>query len=89
MEKFMLKFERDKEIDRLSKLKLSLYEQKEVAQNTLRFLKKMSLSEDGAKMRDQLMKICKLRSTRIDHKIEELKTKIFKLQKAEEGNFLQ
>lgn len=88
MEKFMSKVERDREIEKLSKLKLSLYEQREVARKTGDFLSKMTVSEDGDKMRKPLMKICKMRTTRIDHKIDELKSRIFKLQKAEEGDFL-
>lgn len=87
MEKDMTKYERASEIEKLQKLKISLYDQRDVAAKTGAFLKKMSCTPDGEKMRKQLGTICKLRATRINNKINELNAKIFKLQQEEKEDF--
>ena len=88
MEKHMSKYEWEKEIEALSKLKISLYDQRDVATKTAAFLRQMSCTADGDKMRTQLIKICKLRATRITNKINEINVRIYKLQRVEKGDYL-
>jgi len=86
MEKFMSKQARDEEIEKLSKLKISLYDQRDVAADTILFLRGMNCTTDGDKMRNSLIRICKQRTTRINAKITEINDKIFRLGKAQEGD---
>lgn len=88
MEKFMSRIEREKEIDRLSKLKISLYDQRDVAAKVIEFLRGLSCTADGDKMRNILIRICKQRITRINTKITEINDKIFRFNKAQEDNLL-
>lgn len=86
MEKHMSRFQREKEIDRLAKLKISLYDRRDVAAKVIAFLRQMSCTADGDKMRIILIRICKQRTTRISTKITELNDKIFRLNKAQEDD---
>lgn len=82
----MSRFQREKEIERLSKMKISLYDQRDVAAKVVAFLRQMSCTTDGDKMRKALITICKARVTRINNKITELNDKIFELNKAQEDD---
>ena len=88
MGKFITRDGRAKLIEDYSKTKLSLYEQQSVLLEVMQFLQRMSLTESGEKMRRILMKICKMRNTRISSKITELNGQIYQLQK-QEGRTLE
>lgn len=83
MEKMMSKYERQKETEKLQKLKISLYDQRDVAEKMIEFLRQMNCTEDGDKMRKAIVRNCKIRATRINTKITEINDKIFRLNMAE------
>ena len=83
MEKFMSKYACGKEIEDQSKILLSLYEQRDVLLKTAVFIKKLDCTENGEKVRKQLMVICKTRITRINNKITETNDRIYRLQQQE------
>ena len=86
-ERKLSKYEREKKIEELSKMKISLYDQRDVASKVVAFLGKLSLTQDGEKMRKGLAKVCKLRIARINKKINETNDEIYLINTEGEGVF--
>lgn len=83
MEKFMTKFQCSREIEDRQKLKLNLYEQRDVLLRTVSFLKGMESSAGAEKVRKQLLTYCKTRITQANNKITQTNDRIHRLQEQE------